>query len=382
MKAYRNYLIERPWLACGVAAIGMVLFHFVSAKLAVLFGLGGVHLWTADFSWIGAEDAASKNQDNVRRTNKLNKQMFEEARGQGGSAVLPLYLRSQDGGLFEKQLGADLVSDYDKTRSTMPDFQAVSDNYQPLVDASRTAAGDIFNGGVERQLKDNAAPVQSARVKFSRQSAVDALNKTLGEINAARAGKGYSGDSFGDALLKFQANKGANDAVSAANLQNLAENQAIGDTALNLKMQSLNLPYQLANENLGYASGPENSYIDAVMKGLTPLSFLRIGGAQPFQYQTGPMIGANASPWTGAANSGAAAAGSALNMWLQNKLANRYAAQPTAPTSPGGQYDYSGVGGESYANDWGGGAGATDADVGFGGGGWGGGETVDWGGEM
>jgi hypothetical protein len=344
----KRITIKRQWIWAAVALVAMVLAHYLFTKLAVLFG-GGVVLMS-DFSWIGAEDAASKNQSNVNRTNKLNYQMFRQSRGEGGSAVLPLYLRGQDGGLFENELGQDTVNDYAKSRASTPDFQAVSDQYKPTVDAARKTAAGIFNGDVTNERLGNAAPVQKARLAFSRQASIDALHKTLGEIEATNAGRGFTGDTSGDAALKFQANRSAGDAVSAANLQNLGETQSIKDAGLNLELSNLNLPFQMSNAEMAFSAAPHDAYIDSVMKGMQPLSFLRIGGSQPFQYQNGPMVG-NTGMWGAASNGANLAGGSALNSWLKQRSANNY--QTPSPYSNGSTNTSYGAGGDGFTDPYG-----------------------------
>jgi hypothetical protein len=247
--------------------------------------------------------------------------MFEESRGQGGSAVLPLFLKNRDGSKFESQLGTDLVDDYNKTRGEVPDFEAVKAGYNPAMTEARRTGNAIFDGGVRRELENNFAPVKAARVNMSRQAASDALSKTLDEIEAMQSGRGFEGDSMGNRMLKFGANKQAADTVAGANFQNISDERGIADAATNLKLSNLNLPYALANENIEFEKAPHDAYIDEVMNGLQPLSFLRIGGSQPFQYQNKPMVQPGLSVGgafgAGAASNIGTAGTQALRQWLQ-----------------------------------------------------------------
>jgi hypothetical protein len=321
------------------------------------------------FDWIGQEKAADKNLQGTNKTNKLNKQMFDESRGSGGSAVMPLYLKGRGGGLFENELGADMVNDYYKSRADAPDFKSVSSDYEPMVAASRKAASGIFDGGVEREMTDHFAPVKTARVAFRRQAAVDALSKTLADIDAAQANKGFTGDSAGSRLLRFQAEKGAATDVAGANLQNLEEQRGISDAALNLKLGNLGLPYQMSREEMAFQQAPHDAEIDSIMKGLTPLSFLRIGGSQPFQYQA-PPLRTGSGAWGGASAAVNTGVGTALNMWLKQRQAQQYAQTGPYSNSGGGGY---GSGGNTQPADY------ENAAYGNGGSGYGG---ADWGGEM
>lgn len=251
--------------------------------------------------------------------------MFQESRGSGGSAVLPLYLRTKSGDLFEKQAGSDLIDAYDSTAVPKSSFDSVGQRFGPMADQAQQTAAGIFNGGVQKQMEDNAAPVQKARVSFSRQSAMDALNKTLGEINAAQAGQGYSGDSLGSRMLTFNANKGASDAVSAANLQNLEENRGIADAALNLRLSNLNLPNQEEQAAMQTITLPDQAYLSDVSSRLQPMTFLRIGGSQPFQNQNLPMVPTQSSALQLMAQGNAGVGNAALSYWLNKQNAQNYA---------------------------------------------------------
>ena len=289
------------------------------SAVAAAIGIGAVATVGAGMMAADAQkDAASKQRKSQRETNQMNYDMFRESRGEGGSAVLPLYLQSKDGGLFEKQLGEDLVGAYDMTAPDRAMFDAVSRSYQPMVSSARDTAAGIFNGGTERQLLDNFAPVAKARVKFKRQSALDSLHKTLGEINAVQAGRGFTGDSLGRRMLSYKANAGAADAIAGANLQNLEQEKAIKDAALQLKLQNLDLPFSMAGKEMEFSNIGNTAYLDAISKRMVPFNFLRIGQSQPFQYQ----------PLTYSANPSAAgvalqglgqAGGTAANYFMQQK---------------------------------------------------------------
>lgn len=254
---------------------------------AVGVGVAGVAATAASgvMASDAANSAAKKSRKSQMETNQMNYDMFRQSRGEGGSAVLPLYLRSADGGLFEDQLGKDLVSAYDSTAPDRGAFDAVTRSYEPMVAGARSTAAGIFNGGAERQMLDNFAPVAKARVKFKRQSAMDALNKTLGEISAVQAGRGFSGDSLGRRMLSYKANAGAADAIAGADLANIEETRGIKDNALRLKLNNLDLPFSMAGKEMDFSNLGNTAYLDAVQKRMVPFNFLRLGTAQPFQYQ-------------------------------------------------------------------------------------------------
>lgn len=276
---------------------------------------------------IGAIDSAGAQANSAESaamsqkfTNKQNYKMFQESRGSTGSAVLPLYLKSSDGTSFESKIGTDLISDYNDAAVPLSDFQAPMTKYAADQTSADAFAGDIFNGGITRKLLDEAKPVQEARLASARSDSMDALNKTLASIDAAQAGKGFTGDSYGNRMLQFQGRKAAGESISAASLQNLGENQQIknyGDVSLPL--QNLMLPNQMTRNAEDMVYLPQNNWLNSLKARLDPFNFLRIGAAQPFQYQplpTAPPIPSTA----GLIAQGTSQLGStALNYYLKNQ---------------------------------------------------------------
>jgi hypothetical protein len=182
----------------------------------------------AGASAYGASRSANAQKSATISNNKANYRMFREARGEGGSAVLPLYLRTRGGRLLEDVMGQDAANYYTDTANDVSQ-QDFEDAANSTADARRSALGltdEIFNGGVTNRMMTNFKPVKDARVRFRRQSSIDALNKTLGDIEAMQAGKGYAGDSMGKRRLMFDANRRMYSDVGDANLQNLMEERS------------------------------------------------------------------------------------------------------------------------------------------------------------
>jgi hypothetical protein len=272
------------------------------------------------------EDAADQNARNVKNTNQLNYKMWQESRGLNGNAVMPLYLTDGSGQPWEKALGTKLTTDWDKlVGSTSPEaFAAATQSQAPALAQANRAVSGLFNGQSEQAQMNNFAPVKAARVSFNRQSALDALNKTLSEINAVQAGQGFTGDSMGTRLLRFDANKSAGDTLSGVNLENLQEERSIHDSALSNRLQNAQLPATMAQTDAAFLRLPEDQYLDEINRGLQPMTFLRIGTAQPFQNQNLPVVNPIPSMGqiilqgvNGAANTG-------LSYWMQNQEQQRY----------------------------------------------------------
>lgn len=256
------------------------------SAVAAAIGLGAVGTIASGIMGANAaSDAADAQRQSTRDTNQLNYDMFRQSRGSDGSAVLPLYLQSQDGGLFERQLGSDLVGAYDMTAPDRAAFESVWNSYKPMVSGARRTAAGIFNGDVGNEMMANFQPVKKARVAMTRQAAMDALSKTLDEIGQMQAGRGFSGDSLGNRMVRFKANESAANAMAGANLSNLEQEKAIRDAALNLRLSNLDLPFSMAGKEMDFSNSANNAYLDAIQRRMVPFNFLRIGQGPAFQYQ-------------------------------------------------------------------------------------------------
>lgn len=274
-----------------------------------------------------AKKAAKLNAASQANADERNYQMFRESRGEGGSAILPLYLKSQDGRFAEGILGQDTMEAYDAFHQgpeSLAGYRNRLDAFSPAVSGARKTANDIFSGGIQKEMQANFEPVKSARVKFKRGAAIDALGKTLNEIKAVQAGQGRSGsDSLAGNMLQFQARKAAGDEVAGANLQNTEEERAINDMALQLRLQNMQLPYAMAKQDMDIFNLPQDTYIDQLLKEQAPFSFFRIGTGNPPQTQP---VRYNAIPSTGqlVAQGVGQGAGSLANMYFQNQLQQQY----------------------------------------------------------
>ncbi len=254
--------------------------------------------------------AANKAAQSQSDANKLNYQMFQESHGSNGSAVLPTYLTDANGQPFEgNQLGKDLVGAYNQTALPLSTFQGAAAKTAQAQEGASGLTNDIFSGGITNKMLHNAAPVQEARLATAKSSSLDALQKTLDQIDSQQASRGYVGDSYGNRLLKFQGANAAGNAVGAASQQNLQQNADIrnyGD--ITLPMQNMQLPYQMARQNGQTAMLPGDMYLENLGQRMQPFNAVKIGYTGPFQYQPLPTAGPGA--YMGGANALAGAAGS------------------------------------------------------------------------
>ena len=159
------------------------------------------------------DDATRANRRNAQETNRLNMRQFRLARGDKGNAVLPWYLRTEDGKPWEGEvLGPDLMRMYDATNAMTPEDEMAAyrdevSRFDPMRRSVEGRANEIFDGGVARRMESNAAGTQAARLAIApmnKQAAMEALEKTLHEIDAAQAGRGFSGDGLAKSRLKFE----------------------------------------------------------------------------------------------------------------------------------------------------------------------------------
>jgi len=274
--------------AFGFIPVG-ARFQGIGLAAAAVLG-AGASMFSSSQQADATQNAANTAARSQRDANQLNYKQFLESRGSGGSAVLPTYLQlTGGGGLFEGALGNDLVNAYQQSSVPLSTFQGAANRLAPAQRGAEDFTNQIFNGGVTNRLLSDAAPVQAAKLAYAKSTSMDALNRTLAAIDAAQAGKGFTGDSLASRMVGLGAQKSAGDAISTASLSNMGENQQIrnyGDVSL--PMQNLNLPYQMAQQAGNYAFLPQNDWLQSLQSRMSPLSFLRIGTASPFQFQTLP----------------------------------------------------------------------------------------------
>lgn len=277
--------------------------------------------------------AANVNADIARQTNEANKRMFDESRGSTGSAVLPTYLKTAEGDPFEAQLGKDLQDIWNTTKETGPsitDLTTANAPYAQMQSQAANEAGKIFSGEKGDELLSNLRPVQAARQKsvtFKRAAAIDALNKTLADIEAKQSAQGFRSDSLGSRLLSFKANKTAADegaaAQSGVDIQNATDERAVRDQNAMLPIQNLSLPYSMAQQEINSRLLPANAFLDQTARRLQPFNFMRIG-TQPFQYTPMPTVQPQAGPFQLLAQQMAQTGNTAAGYFAKQQQAQQY----------------------------------------------------------
>lgn len=243
--------------------------------------------------------ASSEAADNERKVQERNQSLwndyrnqvlneFYKSRGSEGNAVLPLFFGTGNDS-FETKLANDFKSLYGSLPSIDPSrYQATIDSFVPMqMDAKGTLA-DVFNGNNTSNRLRYFQPVANARTssaKGQQEAILEGLSQRLNALNSDSARKGYSGTgSFAQNRLlgaTIGARQQAAGAMSAANLANADDIRNINDQGLNLKLNNLNTPYQMANNSLAFVNMPNDMAVNAFASRLQPLSFFRIGTATP-----------------------------------------------------------------------------------------------------
>ena len=217
----------------------------------------------------------------------------------------------------QRFIGDQIYGTFMDTDKPLSDFQDSAKQFDGMRESSVATGKGIFNGETEAKAMGNFAPVKAGRIAFRRQSAIDATNKTIADIEATQAARGGR-DSSGMRMMRFAGNKAGSDAVASESIKNMEEERALRDYyGIQLPMQSMDLPYQMMQREMSAEQMPQDAYLDLLQKRLQPLTFTRQGN--PFQYQRLPDkgIGAFGATMSGIGQLG----GSALSAYYKDRSA-------------------------------------------------------------
>lgn len=314
---FRHELVEREGCAPPVTLKPVMQFGvgiITAASIAGVAGIAGA-LISSDSSSNAAQQQANAQLTSAQLaaksqsdTNAQNLSEFQQARGSEGSAIFPTYMTG-----LEKELGTNLQSDYNNSAVPLSSFQKADAGLIPAEAGAVKTTNDIFNGGITNQMLASAQPVEQAQLATAKSSSLDALSKTLDQIDAQQASHGFGGDSYANRLASFQGYKAQGDAVGAANLSNLQTNQDIKNYGnITLPMNNLTTPYNMAQQAGQMAFLPQSQYLNSVGQRMNNLNMMRLGYTQPFQATPLPTPGAGA--FSGSANASLAQAAGATNV--------------------------------------------------------------------
>lgn len=233
--------------------------------------------------------AAKKQSDSINDTfdkavaqvdaeNRANEQLYKEGRGADGFAQLPFYAEGADGQPFEPQLFEETRKLFDRLTELSPEEQlanleAIRDQFNTMQGRAISTAEGIFDGGLlnEARTEDqNVAEARNQGVASRKQAGLESLKKTLNQINAIQAQKGFQGDSFGNRLLKFGARREINtdSASDQANVNILNADDSrrtmLGD--INRRINNIQLPNNLTRSLFDQELMPENTLLEQSQK--------------------------------------------------------------------------------------------------------------------
>lgn len=286
------------------------------------------------------------------------------------SAFLPYYF-----GSLEKDTAGDAASIYRALKDRMgdpalklADYSEMLGKYKDSQNSADALADEIMSGRLSDTVMSENAPVFEARLgvaEANRNAGLEALKQTLNEIDNIQAGKGYSGDSTGKRMLRFNARRQignqASNEFANAKLANAQDKRAALEAVRSLRMSNFDLPAKMARNRIAIEEMPATAIAESYRNTLSPLDSFRIGSgsfSKPTQMSAMPNTAgdiANAAAQTGSA------VGGALMKYYGNKdltrqaTINAYANSGAAPSNFGsmsaaqqGQY-YDQV---QAANNW------------------------------
>lgn len=279
----------------------------MSAAITAAVIAVGATAYSASQSANAQKKANSTNRALTKETNRANLLMNLVSRGapmegpnfpdsvQGqSSSILPIYL-----GKTEENLGKeaqDILAAIQKYYGT-PEEQLdrnsqVAGRFGAAGNASDRLVQDLATGRVTDEMLAEARPVMEARTKLAESkvnAGLEALSEILNENEAIQAGKGFTGDSTGNRMFKFNARRAigtqAAEDLGVARLANAEDVRGIQGAGRNLRLANINLPDTMAAASIRRGSIPVEGVNYNQQQTLQPFKFFNIGPGAPTQFQ-------------------------------------------------------------------------------------------------
>lgn len=296
------------------------------------------------------EEAGRLNAQAQENINALLVQFAREQEGEGGKPVfLPRYTGGYEAGTLFPQAQAI----YDVTGALLQGtpaeqamrYKAIAEAAQPGETAAQRIGADIFSGALTKERLAEQVPVEQAGARLAltqKQGILDDLVQRTNALLAADARKGYVGT--GSAVqtaaqrtaIPFRQAAAATEA--GQDLATVQRRAAIQEQGRQLKLQSLGLPVQLAQQQAALTNFPAQALAQAYQTRLQPFQFFQRRSAAPpaVKAPTYPVI-----PTTGqiVAQALGGTAGSLGNYFATQQLINQLNQGGYGPgmvqTSPG-----------------------------------------------
>ena len=154
--------------------------------------------------------------------------------------------------------------------------------YQPMQDQARQVVSDVFDdSATDRRISffDPVFQARQAQVDAQKQADREALQDTLGSIDASARRRGFSGDSLANMQVEGRARQASARNIgkmqTLMNLQNQTDvlNERMKGEAT--KMNSLNLPTQMAANEAKMRMMPVTAATDAAVDAQRGLQFFK-----------------------------------------------------------------------------------------------------------
>lgn len=161
-------------------------------------------------------------------------------------------------------------------------YEDLPDMYQPMQDQARQVVSDVFDDTATDRRISFFNPVFQARqaqVDAQKQADREALQDTLGSIDASARRRGFSGDSLSKMQVEGRARQAsARNIGSMQTLMNLQNQTDILNERMKgeaTKMNSLNLPTQMAANEAKMRMMPVTAATDAAVDAQRGLQFFK-----------------------------------------------------------------------------------------------------------
>lgn len=245
-------------------------FDFYGAGDVASAGIMAAAQIAAAESAAGAtKEAARLNSEAQKAVNAANLLNSKEARGLGGLPTqLPLYTGTFESGTMYPKATSLWEMATGSPRMQVQKNASIADQFRAALGGANKTATGLFTGARTNQQLAEQQPVAQARMVEAgtkRQAINSDLQQRLSELEASNANKGYVGGSTFDrsaamrtALPFYQ---DAASAEAAAKMQNALDEQSIKNQNWQLAFQNLNLPSQMAMQNMQYETLPQQAAI-------------------------------------------------------------------------------------------------------------------------
>ena len=311
-RAIENRIAERRWSESLIAAQEIVRSYRIQApdgfdpqntSIALIAAIGVAAAATA-YSAKSASDSASEanatNQATADSDRALAYKMFLQSKGAEGNALLPMYMPSGT----ETNLGNQAYATYLAEQAALgtpqdqiKSYQEIVNSMTPAMNAGDTLVNQLFSGELEKQQLQNIQPILTAREGVAKAQKVGIMEGLIARTNAliadrARSGYQGGGSAFQNNLLTsatIPALQAAGTVGAQTDVANAADVASIKNTAINTRLNNLNLPTSQAANRIQMKQMPATATGNAYTTSLQPFNFFKLNQSA-FQPQSSPLV--------------------------------------------------------------------------------------------